>query len=108
MPKLPSEVSDSSEDSSDDSDDSSNEDEDDVPRRRIQKDAKAPRRASGNQNIAFNQMETIYSNNNSLVLNEASGELLGDSIDNDFGLSSGDDSSASDGLQIRQPSATSL
>ena len=108
MPKLPSEVSDSSEDSSDDSDDSSDEDEDDVPRRRIQKDAKAPRRASGNQNIAFNQMETIYSNNNSLVLNEASGELLGDSIDNDFGLSSGDDSSASDGLQIRQPSATSL
>jgi hypothetical protein len=115
MPKLPSEISDSSEDSSDDSsgeDDSSDSDSDSDPEEALRKApaATAPRKnskskKSTNNNMHFNQMETIYSNNNSIQLGEEEGGLLSkDEIDYDFELS--DEESGLDNVQIRQPSGT--
>mmetsp|Transcript_29297 Transcript_29297/g.49447 ORF Transcript_29297/g.49447 Transcript_29297/m.49447 type:complete len:2221 (+) Transcript_29297:134-6796(+) len=130
MPKLPSEVSDSSDDSSDDSDEddeSDNSDEDFHHRKEHARvDRKPRRRSSDNPNIAFNQMETIYSNNNSIILNEESEDLLGDhEYDENFEMSDHGDEDEEDedeseyesdseeeedydGLEVRHPSNTSL
>ena len=90
LPKLPSEVSDSSSSSEYDEDDDST-DSDEPLRRAPRRDSKGRRKSShSNKNIAFEQLETIYSNNNSMQLNELPSDhvLLGeDEINHDFEFS---------------------